>query len=113
MARFLIDVNMPPRLALWSTDEFVFMHALGPTWSDREIWDHALAHGLAIVTKDTDFSDRVLLEGAGPRVVHFRIGNLRMRQFHALATNVWGDVCHALETNRIVQVFPDRIESIE
>jgi predicted nuclease of predicted toxin-antitoxin system len=43
--------------------------------SDREVWDHARVHGLAIVTKDSDFNQLSFLHGMPPRVIWLRLGN--------------------------------------
>jgi predicted nuclease of predicted toxin-antitoxin system len=42
---------------------------------DSTVWDYAAAHGLTIVSKDSDFHQRSLLFGAPPRVVWINIGN--------------------------------------
>ncbi len=42
---------------------------------DRTVWDHAAAHGLTIVSKDSDFHQRSLLFGPPPKVVWINIGN--------------------------------------
>ncbi len=59
MPRYLMDVNLPYRFSLWSTSEYVHMRDLGETWSDTEIWNDARDHDLVIISKDTDFSDRL------------------------------------------------------
>lgn len=59
MPRYLMDVNLPYRFSLWSTSEYVHMRDLGETWSDTEIWNYARDHDLVIISKDTDFSDRL------------------------------------------------------
>ncbi len=61
MARYLIDANLPRRFSLWSGGDCELVHDLGADWSDTRIWNHAAAHALTIVSKDADFSDRVLL----------------------------------------------------
>ncbi len=42
---------------------------------DSTVWDYAAAHGLTIVSKDSDFHQRSLLFGAPPKVVWINIGN--------------------------------------
>lgn len=61
MPKYLIDANLPRYFSLWDSDDFVFAHDSGPSWKDEQIWNHASAAGLTIVTKDADFSDRVLV----------------------------------------------------
>lgn len=112
-ARFLIDVNLPRRFSLWADGSCVFVHDLGESWSDSEIWNYASAHDLTIVSKDADFSSRVMLSTGGPSVIHIRIGNLRISELHAFLGRVWADVCELSEKNRLVQVYSDRIETIE
>ena len=43
--------------------------------SDQRIWEHARDNGFVIVSKDDDFRQRSLLEGAPPRVVWLQVGN--------------------------------------
>lgn len=42
---------------------------------DRQIWAHARDSGFVIVSKDDDFRQRSLLEGAPPKVVWLQVGN--------------------------------------
>ena len=65
------------------------------------------------MTKDADFSDRVLLGAGGPRVIHIRVGNLTIGDLHRYLSSIWTDVCQASEGCRLVQEYRDRIESIE
>jgi predicted nuclease of predicted toxin-antitoxin system len=89
------------------------MHEIGPDWTDSRIWEFAAANMLTIVTKDADFSDRVLLSADGPRVIHVRVGNLTISDLHRYLSSIWTDVCQASEGSRLVQVYRDRIEAIE
>src|SRR5437588_12494695 len=65
MAGYLIDANLPRWFSLWADGNCQFVHDLDPAWSDSEIWRYAEERGLTIVTKDADFSDRVLISTAG------------------------------------------------
>ena len=113
MARYLIDANLPRWFSLWSGGDCEFVHDLGADWSDTKIWSHAAGNGLTIVSKDADFSDRVLLTSAGPSVIHIRVGNFTIAELHRYLTAVWPDVCRASDSCRLVRVFRDRIESVE
>ncbi|MCH9807388.1 MAG: DUF5615 family PIN-like protein [Alphaproteobacteria bacterium] len=106
-------MNLPQRFALWADGSCAFVHDLGESWSDTEIWDHAAKHDLTIVSKDSDFSSRVMLSTDGPKVIHIRVGNMRIAELHAFLGRVWGDVCELSEKNRLVQVYSNRIETIE
>lgn len=47
---------------------------------DTVIWAVASERSFVIVSKDSDFADRVTRDPAGPRLVWFRMGNTRKRQ---------------------------------
>ena len=67
---------------------------------------------LVIVSKDADFSERILLAPPPPWVVHLRIGNMRRRDFHAFLARVWPQVESLLPGHKLVNVFADRIEAV-
>jgi predicted nuclease of predicted toxin-antitoxin system len=112
VARYLIDANLPRWFSLWAGADCEFVHDLGADWSDTRIWKHADANGLTIVSRDADFSDRVLVTRTGPSVIHIRLGNLKIAELHRCLAAVWPDVCRASDGCRLVRVFPDRIESV-
>jgi predicted nuclease of predicted toxin-antitoxin system len=43
--------------------------------TDKQIWDHARARALVIVSKDTDFRERSYLEGFPPKIIWLDVGN--------------------------------------
>lgn len=77
------------------------------------IWEYAKRHNLTIITKDRDYSDRMLLSNPPPKVIHLRIGNLRMGDFHRFIANNWTEICLLSDTQKLVFVFRDRIEGLE
>ncbi len=79
MARFLIDANLPYRFALWQGENYAHVFDIGDDLPDSAIWQYARDRDLVIVSKDADFSDRIILTEPPPRVVHLRVGNMRMR----------------------------------
>jgi predicted nuclease of predicted toxin-antitoxin system len=111
-ARFLIDVNLPRDFAFWNGTEFIHQSDLNPTAKDREIWLNAKENGYVVVTKDADFSQRVLVQGPPPAVIHVRLGNLRLRDLRTRLAVAWPEAARLSETHCLVQVFPDRIEAI-
>lgn len=48
--------------------------------ADSAIWRYAIEHDAALITKDEDFSDQLLLGGSAPVVVWVRAGNMTRRQ---------------------------------
>ena len=112
MAKYLIDANLPYRFRLWQGADFMHAFDLGESWPDAELWRYARDHELTIVSKDADFSERILLSEPPPRVIHLRIGNLRIRDLHAFVQRVWPQVVSLSTTHKLVSVYPDRIESV-
>lgn len=113
MAKYLIDVNLPYYFALWQSPSYVHLKDLGEEWPDAEVWEYARRNQLTIISKDADFSARAMLDPPPPRVVHIRLGNMKMRDFHRTLSEVWEEVCELSDRYRLVQLFEDRIEGIE
>jgi predicted nuclease of predicted toxin-antitoxin system len=113
MARYLIDVNLPYYFSLWHGADYVHVRDINDAWSDTQVWNHARGENLTIVSKDTDFSDRALLAPPPPRVIHIRIGNMRMQSFHRTLSGLWTAACELSAQYRLVRVFEDRLEGID
>ncbi len=112
MAHFLIDANLPYRWDIWQGSTFQHVFDLGDDLPDHSIWQHAKSNDQIIVTKDVDFSDWIMLAEPPPRVVHFRIGNLRLREFKVLVDRIWPTVADLIVHHKLVIVLPNSIESI-
>ena len=67
---------------------------------------------MVIVSKDADFSDRIITNSPPPRVVHLRFGNLRKDEFHALLARVWPQIETLLKSHKLVNVYSNRLEGI-
>jgi predicted nuclease of predicted toxin-antitoxin system len=113
MAKYLIDVNLPYRFSLWKGDNYVHQTDLGDEWTDMQIWNYAAENNLTIITKDADFSNRIIFHQPPPKVIHIRFGNMKMREFFIITTAIWNDVLDLSESHKLVNVFRDRIEAIE
>jgi predicted nuclease of predicted toxin-antitoxin system len=113
MSKYLIDVNLPYYFALWNNTDYIHVKDLNDTWSDDEIWQYAKENNLIILTKDSDFSTKVLFKGSPPKVIHFKFGNLRINDFHALITKVWPNIETAILDNSLINIYMDRIEIIK
>lgn len=112
MAGFLIDANLPYRFSLWRGSEYRHVFDLDDAWSDVDIWEYAKREELTIVTKDTDFSALAMLSEPPPRVIQLRIGNMRIRDLHALLHRIWPEVSARSVSHRLLLVFPERIEGV-
>lgn len=80
MAKYLIDVNLPRHISVWSAADCEFVVDMDARWHDIKIWDYAHANALTIVTKDADFADLVVLRAEGPSVIQVRVGNIKFRE---------------------------------
>jgi predicted nuclease of predicted toxin-antitoxin system len=112
MKGFFFDENLPARLSFQPGLPVVSSAVLGSSPTDTQVWDHARREEPVIVTKDADFSGRIILHTPPPWVVHLRFGNLRRREFHALLARVWPQVETLLKTHKLVNVHADRVEGV-
>ena len=77
--RFLIDAQLPPRLARRLADlgheasHVADLSLVAAT--DREIWNAASERDAILVTKDQDFAVARAAAGEGPPVIWVRLGN--------------------------------------
>ncbi len=85
---------------------------LGDSPSDRDIWEYAETEDLVIVTKDADFSILIAIHTPPPRVVHLRLGNMRLRELRTTMEDLWDQIEASLVSAKLVNVYKDRIESI-
>ena len=80
MRGFLFDENLPRVPSLQTRLPVTHALDLGSRPTDSQLWTHALQNVLAIVTKDADFSQRIVLAVPPPRVIHLRVGNMKGRE---------------------------------
>ena len=107
-----MDENLPTRIRF--TPDLPVIHAkvLGPQSTDTQVWEHARANDLVIITKDADFSLRMLGATPPPRVVHLRFGNMRRAEFHEFLACVWPQIEALCATHKLINVYLDRIEAV-
>lgn len=113
MPKFLVDVNLPYYFGLWNSTDYIHQKDINDESKDEEIWEYAKKNSLTIITKDSDFSNKILMRKPPPRVIHIRVGNMRMNSFFSIITKIWPDVLAMSETHKLVNVFQDRIEGID
>lgn len=107
--RFLVDTNLPKRLAWWIVGkghqaEHVLHLGLAQA-GDEVLWKRAEETGAVIVSKDEDFVDRVRLSASGPAVLWLRTGNGTTTDLLTLLEPLWPAIETRLATNdRLVEV---------
>jgi predicted nuclease of predicted toxin-antitoxin system len=104
--RFLVDAQLPPRLARWLREqnhEATHVADVGLRHAnDSAIWRHAVATSCALISKDQDFAQRRALAAEGPQVVWLRVGNISSADLVALFSEVFADILQALESGETV-----------
>jgi predicted nuclease of predicted toxin-antitoxin system len=113
MNGYLFDENLPINIEFSPSLPIIPVTSLGSSPTDTEIWEHAKQNDLVIVTKDADFSNRIIISKPPPRVIHLRFGNMRKRDFHALLKKTWPQVESLIEDHKLVNVYLDCFESVE
>ena len=113
MKGFIFDENLPINVQFTPSLPVVHVTDLGKSLSDAEIWDYAKGNDFVIVTKDADFSDRIIISSPPPRVVHLRFGNMRKKDFHAFLKSVWPQIEALLPDHKLINVYFDKIESVK
>jgi predicted nuclease of predicted toxin-antitoxin system len=81
--KFIVDAQLPPALSRWLTaaghDAKHVYDLQQLSMPDLWIWQYAVDTHAVILTKDEDFSERLLREKKGPIIVWLRIGNCSRR----------------------------------
>jgi predicted nuclease of predicted toxin-antitoxin system len=112
MKGFLFDQNLPSRLRFEPSLPSVPLSDLGPKPTDTQVWEFARQRRLVIVSKDADFSQRIITSTPPPWVVHLRFGNLRRSEFHTRLARAWPQIEALLKTHKLVNVYLDRVEGV-
>lgn len=113
MIEFLIDVNLPFKFILWHDARFRHVREIDETWSDTQIWRHAREGNLTIITKDIDFYNRIIASDPPPKVIHLKMGNMRLAAFRAFMLSNWEAIERLNKTHKLVDVYLDRIVGID
>jgi len=86
--KLLFDQNLSPRLVDALADLYpgsTHVRNVGlDRASDIEVWTFSQRNDYTIVSKDSDFNERVLLQGAPPKVVWIRRGNCSTHQIEEI-----------------------------
>jgi predicted nuclease of predicted toxin-antitoxin system len=107
----LVDENLPSTI---TRDCCSSIHALelGHRLTDDELWYKAKDNGWTMLTKDTDFFDRLVAHGPPPKVIWLRIGNMRRLKLEDFFRSCWPVIAELLPANDLIEIFPDQIEAL-
>lgn len=110
MMKFLVDVNLPKYFSLWNNGEYIFQIDLNPKDSDLIIWNYAKENNLTIITKDSDFSNKILITEPPPKIIHIKVGNIKLKELYNLLNKNWTSILDLNKNYKLVSVYQDRIE---
>ncbi len=65
------------------------------------------------MTRDTDFFDRIMLDGSPPKVIWVRLGNIRKRDLESKLLQLWPSIVNLLEDSDLVEIHPDSLEAVK
>lgn len=104
MTKFLVDVNLPYKFKLWHDEQFQHVKEIDDEWSDSQIWQYAKEKGLIIITKDADFSNRIITSKPPPKVLHLKIGNMKLSEFRQYMLTNWEELERMSAGHKLVDV---------
>ena len=112
MNGFLIDENLPAHLL--PTTQWPVFHAreLGSSLTDTQLWRLAAQNEWAIVSKDADFTERIVVATLPPWIVHRRIGNVRRTEFKSMIVHLWPQRETFIPARKLINVYRERIEAV-
>jgi predicted nuclease of predicted toxin-antitoxin system len=110
---YLIDANLPNYFDLWNNPRFVHVNDLDDTWTDEEIWEYAKENDLIIISKDTDFSNKIIIKNPPPKVIHIKVGNLKIKDFHSFLLATWPTIEKKIKIFKLIRVYKGSIEGIK
>lgn len=112
MPLFLVDANLPQTFNLWQTIDFAYATRLNIDRSDAAIWNYAKENRMTILTRDVDFADRIIHVEPPPKVIHFKLGNIRFTDFRTFIIANWDKITFYNLNYKLVLVYPHAIEGI-
>jgi predicted nuclease of predicted toxin-antitoxin system len=111
--KYLIDENLPDYLKVWPSEDFLHVTKIEKSIQDKEIWKYALENKLIILTKDSDFHERILYKEPPPKVVLFKLGNTSTKYLEEFLSRFWTEIEDQINSVKLVVVFRNKIEGLK
>lgn len=99
--KLLIYQNLSPRIIEEIKDIYsIHVQSIGlERANDSVIWQFALENSLTIVSKDTDFSEKALLQNPPPKVIWIKKGNCSTDDIITLLRQKYATIKEFVETS--------------
>jgi predicted nuclease of predicted toxin-antitoxin system len=112
MDTFVIDVNLPLHVPPFQNESCIYISLIDDRMPDSKVWDFAKENAYTIITKDSDFSQRILLVSPPPKIIHIRFGNLKLKEFISLMSSIWPEILEMHKDHKLVNVHKGWIEGV-
>ncbi|WP_373516776.1 DUF5615 family PIN-like protein [Pricia sp.] len=113
MVRFLVDANLPKYFSFWSSDEYLHVSDLGTDLLDSQTWTYAKNNQLTIISKDSDFSARIINKEPPPKVIHVKIGNMKIGELYDFIGKRWEEILEMNTKCKLVKAYSDKILGVD
>ena len=90
----------------------MFVKDISNSLSDSEIWNLALEKNYAVLSRVKDFYYRALQSEKSPKIVLFRLGNIKYNQVTLYFKKHWSQIENFLQNYRLIVLWPDEIQII-
>ena len=111
--KFLVDENLPHHLKIWHSDDFLHVTKISKSIPDKDIWKFALDNNLIILTKDSDFHERILYRNPPPKIILFRLGNTSTSFLESFLFQHWRNIQEQIQFVKLLIIFRDKIEGLK
>lgn len=111
--KFLIDENLPDNLNIWSSKDFLHITKIGEALKDSSAWTIAKKNDSIILTKDSDFHERILYRRPPPKVILFKLGNTSISFLQNFLKQHWKEIESKIQSAKLVIVYIDKIEGLK
>ena len=109
---YLVDINLPKDFPFFEYENFVFVRDISNSLPDGKIWDLALEKNYTILSRDKDFYYRALQANKSPKIVLFRLGNVKIHQLTLYFQDHWQQIETLLKKNRLIVLWPQEIQVV-
>jgi predicted nuclease of predicted toxin-antitoxin system len=110
--RLLIDENLPFSLGARLGVDYIHASQIAEQASDTLLWQKARENDWIVLTRDTDFFDRLLRHGVPPRVIWIRLGNVRKSDLLRFIEERWPAIQQLIQSHDLIEVYADRLEAL-